>query len=313
MSVTQAAQPLADVSALQPIIQDIAGRRRRKVLAIMNGKGGVGKSSLAAALSVDMTRMGKRVLLIELDPQGNNAEDLGTIGTEVYDSGKAQASAIISGGGFTPTGEARPNLHVVPGGDALADIVIELCVQSRIADQTGDDSWLYMYAGAIAAVEDDYDLIILDVAPGSDVLQLQAMVATDMVIVPSRSDQSSRKGLRTIAKRYTEAKPHNPGLALIGIVLFGVTSGGKQITKSIREDLTNDVRGAAPVLDTVIRYVESPAVQCRRLGLVPHELARDDSIPASTVKSAKGLASDYRSLAMEILTIIAQLHRQDAV
>lgn len=312
MSVTLAAQPYADLSALHSIIPAIAGRRRRKVLAVMNGKGGVGKSSLAAALAVDMTRMGKRVLLAEADPQGNNAEDLGIITSEIYDQGKAQARAIISGNGFTPTGEARPGLFVVPGGEALEDVVEELSVQSRIARHTDDPAWLYMYAGAIAAVEDAYDLIILDVAPGSKVLQMQAMVAADMVIVPSRSDQSSRKGLRTIARRYREAKPYNPGLELIGIVLFGVTSRGRQITKSIRDDLISDVRGAAPVLDTVIRYLEAPAVQCRRLGLVPHELARDESIPASTVKSAKGLASDYRSLAMEILTIIAGLHQRDA-
>lgn len=313
LSVTTTARPLADTSVLRPIIAAITARVRRKVLVIANGKGGVGKSSLAAALAVVMSLLGKKVLLVELDPQGNNAEDLGFIGDkEMYDNGEGQAQAILSGTGFKPTGEARPGLWVVPGGEALEEITEELYIQRRIARETGDNSWLYMYANAVAQVEDEYDLIIFDVAPGSLVLQAQAMTAGDMVIVPSRSDESSRKGLRTIARRFVEAKPHNPSLSLIGIVLFGITSSGTRVTSNIREHLERDVRGSAPVLESVIRYVESVAVKCRQMGLVPAELAREPGIEASTATSAKRLAGDYRSLATEILTIIAQLHQADA-
>lgn len=312
MSVPSAAPPLADTTMLQPMIAAITQRVRRKVLVIANGKGGVGKSSLAAALAVVLTMIGKKVMLIELDPQGNNAEDLGTIGTELYDNGEGQAQAILSGTGFKPTGEARPGLWVVPGGEALEEITEELYIQRRMGRHAGDSSWLYMYANSIAQVEDDVDLIILDVAPGSLVLQTQAMVAGDMVIVPSRSDESSRKGLRTIARRFVEAKPHNPSLELIGIVLFGITSSGTKVTKDIRGHLEKDVRGAAPVLESVIRYVESVAVKCRQYGLVPAELAKEPGIDSSTATSAKRLAGDYRSLATEILTIIAQLHQADA-
>ena len=313
MSVISAARPRADISMLQPIIAAITGRVRRKVLVIANGKGRVGKSSLSAALAVVMSRLGKKVLLVELDPQGNNAEDLGFIRTEMYhDGGEGQAQAILSGTGFKPTGEARPGLWVVPGGEALEDVTEELYIQRRIARDSGDNAWLYMYANAVAQIEGDYDLIIFDVAPGSLVLQAQAMTAGDMVIVPSRSDESSRKGLRTIARRFVEAKPYNPGLSLIGIVLFGITSSGTKVTANIRADLEKDVRGSAPVLESVIRYVESVAVRCRQMGLVPAELAREPGIDGSTATSAKRLAGDYRSLATEILTIIAQLHQADA-
>jgi chromosome partitioning protein len=312
VSVISAARPRADISMLQAIIAATTGRVRRKVLVIANGKGGVGKSSLAAALAVVMSLLGKKVLLVELDPQGNNAEDLGFIGTEMYDGGEGQAQAILSGTGFKPTGEARPGLWVVPGGEALEDVTEELYIQRRIARDSGDNAWLYMYASAVAQIEGDYDLIIFDVAPGSLVLQAQAMTAGDMVIVPSRSDESSRKGLRTIARRFVEAKPYNPGLSLIGIVLFGITSSGTKVTANIRADLEKDVRGSAPVLESVIRYVESVAVRCRQMGLVPAELAREPGIDASTATSAKRLAGDYRSLATEILTIIAQLHQADA-
>jgi chromosome partitioning protein len=311
LTVTHFARPLADTSMLPRVQVFVTQRVRRKVIVIANGKGGVGKSSLSAALAVVLTRMGQRVLLVELDPQGNNAEDLGTIGTDLYDNGEGQARAILTGTGFKPTGWARPNLWVVPGGEALEEITEELYIQRRIARETGDPSWLYMYANSIAQVEDEYDAIILDVAPGSLVLQLQAMIAGDLVLIPSRSDESSRKGLRTIARRFIEAKPYNPSLALIGIVLFGVTSGAERISRNIREELERDVRGAAPVLESVVRYVESVAVLCRKRGLVPDELAREPGVDGSTATSARRLAKDYRSLATEVLTIIAQLH-QDA-
>lgn len=313
MSVPPQVRPLFNSSVLQPVIDAIMNRVRRMVLVILNGKGGVGKSSLAAALAVVMIMMGKRVCLIEMDPQGNNAEDLGTIGTDLYDNGASQAKALLSGTAFVPTGEARAGLFVVPGGEILEDVVEELYIQRRLAKDTDDHSWLYMYANCIRQMQDQFDLILLDVAPGSLVLQLQAMVAGDMVLVPSRSDQSSRKGLRTVARRFIEAKPFNPSLQIIGIVLFGITSGGSKITQGIRENLTHDIRGVAPVLDTVVRYVESVAVKCRELGLVPHEVARsdDESITRSTAASAKNLAGDYRSLGMEVLTIIAQLVQKD--
>jgi cellulose biosynthesis protein BcsQ len=294
------------------MIPALRQRARRKVLAIANGKGGVGKSSLASEMAGVLTLVGKRVLLVEMDPQGNNAEDLGFIGTDLYDGGEGQARAILEGTGLKPTGEARPRLWVVPGGEALEDVTEELYAQRRAARQSGDSTWLYMYAAAIAQVADDYDVIILDVAPGSLVLQVQAMVAADMVMVPSRSDESSRKGLRTVARRYLDALPHNPSLNLIGIILFGITSGGNRIAAAIRELLEHDVRGAAPVFDSSIRYVERAAVECRRRGLLPHELLREDGLDAALTRSLKGLTADYRALVTELLTRIATLHQADA-
>jgi cellulose biosynthesis protein BcsQ len=271
----------------------------------------VGKSSLAASLSGVLALLGKRVLLVELDPQGNNAEDLGFIGTDLYDGGEGQARALLDGTGLKPTGEARPGLWVVPGGEALETVIEELYCQRRAAEENGGTAWLYMYAAAIAQIAGDYDFILLDVAPGSLVLQVQAMVAGDMVMVPCRSDASSRKGLRTVARRFIAARPHNPALRLMGIVLFGVTSGGSRIQAEMRGLLKADVQGAAPVFDTTIRYVERAAVACRRAGLVPNELVRDETLDRSLLNSLKGLASDYRSLGTEVMTEVARLRQAD--
>ena len=312
MSAAKVEMSLVDTTMLQAATSAIKQRRRRKVLVIANGKGGVGKSSLAADVAGGLARVGKRILLVEMDPQGNNAEDLGFIGGPLYDSGASQAQALLDGTGLKPTGEARPGLWVVPGGEALEDVIEELYCQRRAAGEAGADTWLYLYADAIWQVADDYDVIILDVAPGSLVLQLQAMVAGDMVLVPCRSDASSRKGLRTVARRFRAALPYNPSLRLIGIVLFGVTTMATRIKDDMRQLLEQDVQGAAPVFQTAIRYVEKAAVECRNTGLLPHELAKKDDIDRGLAKSLKGLAADYRSLTMELMTEIAQLVRQDS-
>ncbi|MEU8310161.1 ParA family protein [Actinomadura sp. NPDC048955] len=283
------------------------GAARVKVIALANGKGGVGKSSTAAAFAAAAAAQNVRVCLMELDPQGNNAEDLGFNGTAIADDGRGQATAVLSGTGLQPSGEPRRNLHVVPGGEALEEVTEELYCQRRLAAATGDPAWLGMYAAAIEQVYDDYDLIILDVAPGSLVLQLQALIAADAVIVPSKSDPSSRKGLKVIARRFMDARPFNEGLTLLGVVLFATGSSATRVKSVIRAHLEKDLDGAAPVFDTDIRHVEAVAVQARLRGLVPQELAKEKELDSGLRKSAVDLAKDYQALTTEILQRIASL------
>ncbi|MGW4784889.1 ParA family protein [Streptomyces sp. NPDC004230] len=291
------------------------GLHDRKVIVVINGKGGVGKSSLSAALAAALARTGLQVLLMEMDEQGNHCEDLGTTGTELADDGQAQAAAILEGKPLTPTGEARPNLYVVPGGSALQDVIEELYCQKRIATASNDLeeqlAWMGMYAAAIDAVRHLYDVIILDVAPGQEPLQLQALVAGDMSLVPTRSDPSSRKGLRTVARRFAVAMRLNPTLRLLGIVLFATASAATRVQQKIREQLAEDLSGAAGVMEQPIRHVEAAAVACRTYGRVPQELAVDPELDPGLRRSMKALASDYRSLTLEVLQVKADLDQAD--
>ncbi|MGW0647305.1 ParA family protein [Streptomyces umbrinus] len=292
------------------------GVHARKVLVIVNGKGGVGKTSLSAALAAALAKTRLRVLLIEIDEQGNHDEDLGTGGTELSDDGQAQAAAILEGKPLTPTGEARPNLYVIPGGSALQDVVEELYCQRRVAALSKDPedqlAWMGMYAAAIDAVRHFYDVIILDVAPGSEPLQLQALVAGDMVLVPTRSDPSSRKGLRTVARRFAQALRLNPLLRLLGVVVFATASAATRVQQKIKSQLVEDLNGAAGVMEQTIRHVEAAAVACRTHGKVPQELATHPDLDAALRRSMQALAGDYRSLALEILQAKAALDHADA-
>jgi chromosome partitioning protein len=287
----------------------------RKVIVVVNGKGGVGKSSLSATLAVSLAKMGHKVGLIEMDEQGNNNEDLGTNQTPLDDDGGSQAAAILDGKPLTPTGKARPNLHVFPGGDSLEDVVEELYVQRRYASYHDDledqQAWMGMYAAAIDRIRDDYDAIILDVAPGSEVLQLQALVAGDMVLIPSKSDPSSRKGLRVVARRFVQAKTMNSMLELLGVVLFATNSSATKVQKNIKESLAKDLGGTAPVFEQAIRHVEAAAVACRLAGKVPQEMRTSKDIDPGLLKSIKSLASDYQSLGLEVFQQWVALKEKD--
>ncbi|WP_433717254.1 ParA family protein (plasmid) [Nocardia sp. CA-084685] len=327
MSYIQATFSLVDLSAVKAAFRSrikaiLENTLARKVIVLINGKGGVGKSSVAVALAFALSAIGYRVLLIEMDEQGNNCEDLGITGTSLDDKGEAQANAILDGTPLLPTGEARPNLFVVPGGDVLESIVEELYVQRRYASYQGSDNddetdvtedqvaWMSMYAAAIDAVRDDYDAIILDVAPGSEVLQLQALVAGDMVVIPSKSDPSSRKGLRLVANRFGRARNINAALRLLGVVLFATNTSATKVHERIRETLEADLRGAAPVFNQSIRHVEAAAVACRVQGKLPQEMKELTDVDPSVRKSVASLAGDYQSLGMEILQAWTALNNE---
>jgi chromosome partitioning protein len=292
--------------ALQRRLQLIeSSQLERKVIVIVNGKGGVGKSSTAAALAVALAAIGKKTALLEMDEQGNNCEDLGITGTPLDDSGAAQAAAILEGKPLVPTGEARPNLFVIPGGIELEKVVEELYVQRRHAKSRDgseeDTTWMGMYAAAIDPLREEFDCIVLDVAPGSDVLQLQALTEGDMVLIPSKSDPSSRKGLRVVARRFVQALELNPLLRLLGVVLFSTNTSATKVQKNIKEQLERDLQGAAPVFEQAIRHVEAAAVKCRELGKVPQELRNSKAVDPKLAPSIKALAGDYQSLAMEVV------------
>ena len=303
----------ADTRLLQAYLDALPTRVRRKVFVILNGKGGVGKSSLASSLAVNLSLIGKRCLLVEMDPQGNNAQDLGfERDKSLFDNGLSQTEAIFRGGPLTPTGEVRKRLWVVPGGGELGGVITELHCQMRYAQVNQDVSWVAMYAAAIEKIADDFDSIILDVAPGDEAMQLQAMVAGDMVIIPCRSDISSRKGLRTVAARFGEGRQYNPNLSLLGVVLFGINSSATTVRNEIAKMLERDIGGYARVFDTSIRYVEAAATECRVRGMVAQELAAMPNLGTSLKNSLRQLAGDYRSLGTEVMTAASQLIDQDA-
>lgn len=236
-----------------------------RVVAVINGKGGVYKSSICSSVGGLAAEAGWRVGLIDFDIQGNLAEDLGL--NDITDEGEHQLDVIPGGKPFEfkPTGRER--LEIIPGGPILEDLAAVM--QGR---QSRDPEWMHALANSIAAVEEDYDLILIDCPPGFPILQTLALVAARYVIIPTRSDAGSRKGMRMVARRFTNARAYNPDLELLGVVRTGITSSAKGIREEVRKEIAEDLGGAAPVFETCIRYAERPAKAVRDTGKLPHEL-----------------------------------------
>ncbi len=106
-------------------------------------------------------------------------------------------------------------------------------------------------------------------------LQAGALEAARYVLIPTKTDDASRAGLREVARRFAKARETNPELTLLGVVLFGVNSSARRVVSSARTSLAGDLGGAAPVLDATIRHVEAAAVDARGRGQLVHELERD--------------------------------------
>jgi cellulose biosynthesis protein BcsQ len=292
----------------------------RRVVAIANAKGGVGKTSLTAGLAGLAARSGYRVLTVDADPQGNLSLDLGY----PINDGQGLAMAIQDGVPMHPLRAVRPNLDCVPGGSALFDL--PAAYVSRLAagkPMTGLNAALEEVSPEGHAAE--YDLILVDTPPGEPVLQQLVFSASDYLIIPTRSDEASLDGLVTVAQRFAATRHTNPNLRLLGVVLFGARQGSTRLREGVRATLEEALEGAAPVFHTAIRYHESAAVDMRRLGLLPHELERRQLAEQKTrlarlhqgvrgrlssgllSRDAAGLAGDYAALAKEVFAAIGTL------
>lgn len=289
----------------------------RRVVAIANGKGGVGKTTLTAGLAGQLAASGSRVLVVDTDPQANLARDLGYASGD----GGTLSLAITHGLPLEVQRGVRDRLDVVSGGPALWDVAPAFTARgARGATLPG-------LKPALAAVKPekkgaDYDVVLVDTPPGEPILQELVFAAADFLIIPTRSDDASLDGLVVVAQRFAAARAVNPELTLLGVVLFGVRAGSTRLIGRVRSALQDTLGDAAPVFPTSIRYLESAAVDMRSRGLLPHELTelhRSDTkkrlsrlregAPTGTRdsllsrnSSAEGLAADYAALADEVRT-----------
>jgi cellulose biosynthesis protein BcsQ len=291
----------------------------RRVIAIANGKGGVGKTSLTAGLGGLIAAAGYRVLVVDTDPQGNLRRDFG------YDGGDGRnlALAIQHDMDLEVLRDVRTYLDVVPGGPALYDVP-SAAVSRAMRQEPLPGLRPALLRVRPEAQHHDYDLVLIDTPPGEPVLQDIVFAASDYLIIPTRSDDASLDGLVVVAERFASARMTNPRLALLGVLLFGVRAGSKRLRNSVREALEDTLEGAAPVFESSIRYLESAAVDMRRRGLLPHELEQGQVEDRSRrlrrlrngaagpvggddllSRDASGLAGDYSALAREVLEIIA--------
>lgn len=291
-----------------------------RVVAIANGKGGVGKTSLTTTLAGIAGEAGYRVLVIDLDPQGNVGEDFGYTGAELGDNGAGLVASLVTGTGLTVTVPGtRGGVDVISGGERLDDLAGLLLSRFRrghgVADALAEP--LAQFLDAV-----DYDLVLIDCPPGEPTLQLLALGAARWLIIPTKSDAASVKGMARIAQRLVQARDSNPDVGLLGVVLFDVPTAATRMRRDISAQIAAALGGVAPLFEATIRHSVA-AVAARGRGLLVHEYAgdlagepfwkalREGRTPASP-GAAPALAADYAALTHEVLTRIASLEAERA-
>lgn len=181
-----------------------------KIIAIVNQKGGVGKTTTTINLAASLGVLEKKILIIDADPQANATSGLGIvvddmiIGTyEVLEQTTDVASAIVS----TNT----PNVDIVCSHIDLVAVEIEL---------VDKDQREYMLKQALAQVKDNYDYILIDCAPSLGLITLNALTAADSVIIPIQCEYFALEGLgKLLSTVKSVQKIHNPDLTIEGMLL----------------------------------------------------------------------------------------------
>jgi chromosome partitioning protein len=276
------------------------------VVAVANGKGGVGKTSVTANVAGIAALSGWRVLAVDLDSQGNLGNDLGYNDDGRSDRGKGLLQAVVGGMAPVVLGEVRPGLDVIAGGEATEEL--EAILTTR---QQRDRGAVRALAEALSRVG-DYQLVLLDCPPSSGILLDAALMAARFLVIPTRGDSGSLDGLVKVARRFAQVRSAgNPAIELLGVVLFDFGKNDTAVVRRVRQRLIQDLDGAAPVFDTFIRNSRMAPGDMRELGVLAYEYETaatraprwfEDPSARRYSRSANGLAEDYQALTNEILT-----------
>ncbi|AUW92581.1 MAG: AAA family ATPase [Sulfobacillus thermotolerans] len=222
-----------------------------RIIAVANQKGGVGKTTTVINLAAYLADSGKRVLAVDIDPQGNTTTGLGiekhTVDASIYDvllEGQPLMEALI------PTDVV--GLHLVPATMDLAGAEVDL--------SKADHREMRLKA-ALTIVKERYDYIFIDCPPSLGLLTVNALCAADRVMIPIQCEFFALEGLSQLLSTIELVKSHlNPTLALEGILLTmfdGRTNLATQVADEVRNHFTSQVYQS--VIPRTVRLSEAPS------------------------------------------------------
>ena len=224
-----------------------------RVLSVSNQKGGVGKTTTAINLGTALAAVGERVLILDLDPQGNASTGLG-VGRAMR---KLTSYDVLMGGASLAGAAVKtsvPGLAIVPSDPDLSGIELELAKAERRSFRLRD-------AVDALRAQGDFSYVLIDCPPSLNLLTVNAMAAADAVLVPLQTEFFALEGLTQLSRTIDLVRGSlNPRLEIQGIVL---TMYDKR--NSLSEQVARDVRGhfKEKVYDTVIprnvRVSEAPS------------------------------------------------------
>jgi len=248
-----------------------------RIIAIANQKGGVGKTTTTINLSASLAEMGKKVLVIDMDPQGNTTSGLGVdknnVENTVYELILNECSVnecIIK--------DVIDNVSVIPSNVNLAAAEIELI---------GVDKKEYILKNEIDWIKDKYDFIFIDCPPSLSMLTVNAMTTANTVLVPIQCEYYALEGLSQLIHTVNLVKERlNPRLAMEGVV-FTMFDSRTNLSAQVVENVKANFK--EKVFDTLIprniRLAEAPSY----------------GMPICMYDSKSTGAESYRNLAKELI------------
>lgn len=248
-----------------------------RTIVIANQKGGVGKTTTAINLSASLAELGQKVLIIDMDPQGNTTSGLGVEKDEkeytVYELllGECSIEDCL-------TESVCENLMVVPSNINLAAAEIELI---------GTENKEFILRDAVSSIKEDYDFILIDCPPSLNVLTINAMCTADTVLVPIQCEYYALEGLSQLMHTIELVRERlNPNLEIEGVVFTmydARTNLSLEVVENVKSNLNQNIYKT--IIPRNVRLAEAPSY----------------GMPITKYDARSSGAESYKMLAEEVI------------